>query len=72
MRQTSQCLHRDQRQQAHTALTAAIDLYRTMGMTFWLHQAEMALMQVEEGGRGDRRSGIRRGRNRGVGIRRAD
>ena len=40
-------LHRGQREQACAALTIAIDLYRTMGMTFWLPQAEMALMQVE-------------------------
>jgi tetratricopeptide (TPR) repeat protein len=32
--------------QARTALTAAIDLYRTMEMTFWLPQAEAALAQV--------------------------
>jgi tetratricopeptide (TPR) repeat protein len=36
-----------QREQAHTELTAAIDLYRAMGMTFWLPQAEAALAQVE-------------------------
>jgi tetratricopeptide (TPR) repeat protein len=34
---------RGQRQQAYTALTIAIDLYRTMDMTFWLPQAEAAL-----------------------------
>jgi tetratricopeptide (TPR) repeat protein len=33
--------------QARTALTAAIDLYRAMDMTFWLSQAEAALAQVE-------------------------
>ena len=32
---------------ARTALTAAIDLYRAMDMTFWLSQAEAALAQVE-------------------------
>ncbi len=32
---------------AHAALTAAIDLYRAMDMTFWLPQAEAALAQVE-------------------------
>src|SRR5262249_48067763 len=37
-----------QRQQAHTELSAAIDLYRAMDMTFWLPQAEAALAQVEE------------------------
>jgi tetratricopeptide (TPR) repeat protein len=36
-----------QRQQAHAALSAAIDLYRAMDMTFWLPQAEAALAQVE-------------------------
>jgi tetratricopeptide (TPR) repeat protein len=35
-----------QRQQARTALTTAIDLYRAMDMTFWLPQAEAALAQV--------------------------
>jgi tetratricopeptide (TPR) repeat protein len=35
------------RQQAHTELSAAIALYRTMDMTFWLPQAEAALAQVE-------------------------
>ena len=34
-------------EQARTALTAAIDLYRAMDMTFWLPQAEAALAQVE-------------------------
>ena len=36
-----------QRQQAHTALATAIDLYRDMEMTFWLPQAEAALARVE-------------------------
>jgi class 3 adenylate cyclase/tetratricopeptide (TPR) repeat protein len=36
-----------QREQARSALSAAIDLYRTMEMTFWLPQAEAALAQVE-------------------------
>ena len=35
-----------QREQARTALTSAIDLYRAMDMTFWLPQAEAALAQV--------------------------
>ena len=35
-----------QREQARAALTAAIDLYRAMDMTFWLPQAEAALAQV--------------------------
>jgi tetratricopeptide (TPR) repeat protein len=34
------------REQAHAALTAAIALYRTMDMTFWLPQAEATLAQV--------------------------
>src|SRR4030095_5156736 len=36
-----------QREQARTALAAAIDLYRAMDMTFWLPQAEAALAQAE-------------------------
>jgi tetratricopeptide (TPR) repeat protein len=36
----------DQREQAHAELSAAIDLYRAMDMTFWLPQAEAALAQV--------------------------
>jgi hypothetical protein len=32
---------------AHTELSAAIALYRTMDMTFWLPQAEAVLAQVE-------------------------
>jgi len=36
-----------QREQARTALSAAITLYRDMEMTFWLPQAEAVLMQVE-------------------------
>jgi tetratricopeptide (TPR) repeat protein len=36
-----------QRKPAHTELSAAIDLYRTMEMTFWLPQAEAALARVE-------------------------
>jgi tetratricopeptide (TPR) repeat protein len=32
---------------ARSALSAAIDLYRAMDMTFWLSQAEAALAQVE-------------------------
>jgi tetratricopeptide (TPR) repeat protein len=35
------------REQARAELSAAIDLYRTMAMTFWLPQAEAALAQVE-------------------------
>jgi tetratricopeptide (TPR) repeat protein len=36
-----------QRAQARTELSAAIDLYRAMEMTFWLPQVEVALGQVE-------------------------
>ena len=36
-----------QREQARAALIAAIALYRTMDMTFWLPQTEVALAQVE-------------------------
>jgi class 3 adenylate cyclase/tetratricopeptide (TPR) repeat protein len=35
-----------QREQARAALTTAIDLYRAMDMTFWLPEAETALVQV--------------------------
>ena len=35
-----------QRDQARTALSTAIALYRAMDMTFWLPQAEAALAQV--------------------------
>jgi tetratricopeptide (TPR) repeat protein len=35
-----------QREQACTALTTAIEMYRSMDMTFWLPQAEAALAQV--------------------------
>jgi tetratricopeptide (TPR) repeat protein len=35
------------REQAHTELSAAVTLYRTMDMTFWLPQAEAALGQVK-------------------------
>jgi len=37
-----------QREQARTALSTAIALYRAMDMTFWLPQAEAALAQVVE------------------------
>jgi len=36
-----------QREQARTALSTAITLYRTMEMSFWLPQAEAGLAQVE-------------------------
>jgi len=35
------------REEARTELTAAIELYRAMAMTFWLPQAEAALAEVE-------------------------
>jgi tetratricopeptide (TPR) repeat protein len=35
-----------QPEQAHSALSVAIDLYRAMEMTFWLPQAEAALAQA--------------------------
>ena len=35
------------REEARTELTAAIELYRAMEMTFWLPQAETALAEVE-------------------------
>ncbi len=37
----------ERQEQACTALSTAIDLYRAMDMTFWLPQAEAALAQVE-------------------------
>jgi tetratricopeptide (TPR) repeat protein len=36
-----------QQEQAHTALSTAIEMYRSMEMTFWLPQTEAALAQVE-------------------------
>jgi tetratricopeptide (TPR) repeat protein len=45
------------REQAHTELSAAIDLYRAMDMTFWLPQAEAALAQADEAG-GAKRGGF--------------
>jgi hypothetical protein len=36
-----------QREQARTALSTAIEMYRGMEMTFWLPQTEAALAQVE-------------------------
>ena len=35
-----------QQDQARTVLSTAIELYRAMGMTFWLPQAEAALAQA--------------------------
>jgi len=37
-----------QREQARAELSAAIEMYRAMAMTFWLPLAEVALAQVEE------------------------
>jgi hypothetical protein len=34
-------------EQAHTALSMAIEMYRAMEMTLWLPQAEAALAHVE-------------------------
>jgi tetratricopeptide (TPR) repeat protein len=34
-------------EQARAALTTALEMYRSMDMTFWLPQAEAALAQVE-------------------------
>jgi hypothetical protein len=36
-----------QREQARTALSTAIELYRSMEMTFWLPETEAALDEVE-------------------------
>jgi hypothetical protein len=36
----------DQRELSRAELSAAIDLYHAMDMTFWLPQAEAALAQV--------------------------
>ena len=38
----------DQREQARTALSTAIEMYQSMEMTFWLLQTETALAQVEK------------------------
>ena len=38
-------------EQARTELSAAIELYRAMEMTFWLERAEMALVQGRERGK---------------------
>ena len=35
-----------QQEQASTALSTAIEMYRAMDMTFWLPQAEAVLAQV--------------------------
>jgi hypothetical protein len=36
-------------EQVRAELSVAIELYRAMGMIFWLPQAEAALAQVERG-----------------------
>ena len=36
-----------QQEQARTALSTAIEMYRAMEMQFWLPQTEAALAQVE-------------------------
>jgi tetratricopeptide (TPR) repeat protein len=43
-------LKRGREAQASPELSAALDLYRTMDMTFWLPQTEAALTQVHEAG----------------------
>jgi tetratricopeptide (TPR) repeat protein len=37
-----------QQEQAHTALSTAMEMYQAMDMTFWLPQTEAALAQVEK------------------------
>src|SRR4029453_8645271 len=37
-----------QQEQARTELAMALEMYRSMAMTFWLPQTEAALAQVEE------------------------
>ena len=47
---SARCMPRlGQPEQARPALSAAIDLYRAMEMTFWLPQAEAALATVYRG-----------------------
>jgi hypothetical protein len=41
------CAKIDRPEQALTELSAAIELYRAMEMTFWLPQAKAALAQVQ-------------------------
>ena len=43
-----------QQEHARTELSTAIELYRAMGMTFWLPQAQAALARVEGDNRGKR------------------
>ena len=37
-----------QRESARTALAMALEMYRSMGMSFWLPETAAALAQVEE------------------------
>jgi tetratricopeptide (TPR) repeat protein len=41
------CAKIGRREQAHSELSTAIEMYRAMDMTFWLPEAEAALAQVE-------------------------
>jgi hypothetical protein len=38
----------DQREQARAEMSAALDFYRAMEMTFWLPQAEAMLAEVKD------------------------
>jgi predicted RNA polymerase sigma factor len=42
------CRQMGQGEEAHAALSTAVELYRTMDMTFWIPQAEAVLAQVGE------------------------
>jgi len=37
-----------QREQARAALSTAVEMYQSMGMTFWLPQTEATLAQMTE------------------------
>lgn len=39
-------LNAENREEAHSELAAATELYRSMGMSFWLPQAESALAEI--------------------------
>ena len=47
-----------QREQSRTALSTAIEMYRSMEMTFWLPETEAALAQVEGRSSWDALSGL--------------
>jgi hypothetical protein len=47
-----------QQEQARTALSTAVDMYRAMEMTFWLPETEAALAQVEGRSSWDALSGL--------------